>query len=575
MSQLGEALLWNVVLASGIAVAAALTARATKRPALAHALWLLVLLKLVTPPLVSWPVLPAERAELVGAVEAEPIPVPVAELALPGPPPEVFPVLPAEVEAPAPASEASKAPLLPAVWLTGTLLLLGLALTRVWRFSRVVAGAARPPREVEAEVGRLAARVGLRRPPAVRLVPGRIPPLALPGLRGARILLPASLLRRLSPRERETVLLHELAHIGRRDHLIRWLEFGIVSIWWWLPVAWWARRGLREAEERCCDAWVAWASPGSAGPYGRALMKTLDFLSGARPAPVAVASGLGAPGRLERRFRMIIEGRPTFRRLSAPGRLALLVVALAVLPGTVGVAVAGDPEPEDRPAPTAGPGEDEFEQRLSRLEKLTETLVEELRALRTDRHKKIWTWIPYRDLAAKYYTAKALQGAVRTTTFTCKASDGRTYLIRTDDDRVTCKDSESGEVLWTAALGEPVYPQPALEEGRVVFTSSKTPGRRFSVHPETGRLIEVRDGPPGATGAAAVRYQISLMRARLDRERTQFAGKLAEIQVQMDVLRRQEVELQAAHQQQEADTLTAIEALEDRLEKLAAEEGEK
>src|SRR6266404_5788812 len=49
----------NAVLATGLALVAWVAGRLARRPALAHALWLLVLLKLITPPLltvpISWP----------------------------------------------------------------------------------------------------------------------------------------------------------------------------------------------------------------------------------------------------------------------------------------------------------------------------------------------------------------------------------------------------------------------------------------------------------------------------------------------------------------------------------------
>src|SRR6516164_1490320 len=46
--------LGNAIAATGLALAAVVAARIVRRPALVHALWLLVLLKLLTPPL--WPV---------------------------------------------------------------------------------------------------------------------------------------------------------------------------------------------------------------------------------------------------------------------------------------------------------------------------------------------------------------------------------------------------------------------------------------------------------------------------------------------------------------------------------------
>ena len=58
MQTILEIVLSNAVLATGLALLAATVARLCRRPALVHALWLLVLLKLITPPLVpvsvSW-----------------------------------------------------------------------------------------------------------------------------------------------------------------------------------------------------------------------------------------------------------------------------------------------------------------------------------------------------------------------------------------------------------------------------------------------------------------------------------------------------------------------------------------
>ena len=61
MSTLLALALANAACAAVLAVPAYLVSRYTRRPALAHALWLLVLLKLITPPLIrpGLPWLPA------------------------------------------------------------------------------------------------------------------------------------------------------------------------------------------------------------------------------------------------------------------------------------------------------------------------------------------------------------------------------------------------------------------------------------------------------------------------------------------------------------------------------------
>src|SRR5579885_1756192 len=91
-------------MATALALCAAVIGRFWKRPALTHSLWLLVLLKLVTPPLVPVSVLPSswsqERAEAAPAVRPTP----------PAPEPPVVVVqapLPPTVTEPAPAVRRS------------------------------------------------------------------------------------------------------------------------------------------------------------------------------------------------------------------------------------------------------------------------------------------------------------------------------------------------------------------------------------------------------------------------------------------------------------------------------------
>jgi hypothetical protein len=144
----------------------------------------------------------------------------------------------------------------------------------------------------------------------------------------SRLLVPAGLLDRLSGEERATLLVHELAHLRRRDHWVRALELVVTGLYWWHPVVWWARREIQEAEEQCCDAWVVWALPAAGRTYASALMETVDFLAEARPVwlPPA-ASGLGQFRILKRRLHMIMIGN-TPRAMSRAGFLAVLGLGL-------------------------------------------------------------------------------------------------------------------------------------------------------------------------------------------------------------------------------------------------------
>ena len=134
--------------------------------------------------------------------------------------------------------------------------------------------------------------------------------------------------QRASTSERR-FLLHELAHLKRRDHWVRWLELIVGGLYWWHPAVWWGRRLLREAEEQCCDAWVVWAMPQGAKTYATALLAAIEFVSGARTAPAAssATSGNGHVSCLKRRLKMIVRaqnserpflGRPSGRAGNGP-----------------------------------------------------------------------------------------------------------------------------------------------------------------------------------------------------------------------------------------------------------------
>jgi hypothetical protein len=73
---------------------------------------------------------------------------------------------------------------------------------------------------------------------------------------------------------------------------VRRLEALACGLYWWDPVAWWARREVERAEERCCDAWVLWALPTAAGAYAEALVMTTVYLSGLRQPLSLGASGM-------------------------------------------------------------------------------------------------------------------------------------------------------------------------------------------------------------------------------------------------------------------------------------------
>lgn len=341
MTDLLELALSNAAMTMVLAALAAGLCRVYRRPAFAHGLWLVVLIKLVTPPLVPvplpWFTVSADDAAAVVPVvmtlDRVPLPVEADEAGDLAHLPAIEP-RDAGLGVKTQAAFASWRLPLAVVWLAGSACVLAWMVQSILRFRHLLRLATPASGDVLALTGELTARLKLARHPAVYLVPGTVSPMlwAL-GLR-PRLLLPAVLLQRLDREQQRTIILHELAHWRRRDHWVRLLEMAVTVLFWWHPAMWWARAELREAEEQCCDAWVVATLDGIEGAdraYALALLETVAFLSRSRlPLPVS-ASGIGRVSHLRRRLTMIMTGHKR-RSLTWAGCAALLAIGLLALP---------------------------------------------------------------------------------------------------------------------------------------------------------------------------------------------------------------------------------------------------
>jgi beta-lactamase regulating signal transducer with metallopeptidase domain len=382
METLVHAGLSNALFAIPLAIVALAVGRFTRRPATAHALWLLVLIKLLTPPVwniqIPRPATDADRPITVAAareVESAPMPEEVAlaaslSMALlpdyfdaaPEPVPaagsQPAPAFIAIEESPAPAAAPENAPELPTVavswltiiawgWLTGSIGMILVTFWRLFQFRRAIRSAGCAPAEMVLATRAVARQLGLPYTPEVRMVAGRVSPLVVQTLGGPRLFVPAEFWNRLTPVQQYGLLAHELAHLRRGDHWIRWLEAVAGVVYWWNPLLWLARRHLREAEEQCCDAWVVWALPEARRDYASALVDVVEFLS-LRPSLLpAFASGIGRVHDLQRRITMIMRGT-TPRRLNRLALAGLLGAGMVV--GTFGMTLAQE-RPKDPPRP--------------------------------------------------------------------------------------------------------------------------------------------------------------------------------------------------------------------------------
>ncbi len=314
--QIGATKLALSVVLAGVAWA---VQRRVQRPALSHALWLLTLAALVVPPLVSIPVLAPEAG---GAAS------PAADTF------RTVARVPSVGGALADGFAVFGKSAVVWVWLLGAVAALAWTLTRTMRFRRrlTLAAAIAPP-EVQRMADEIGASLGLGGTPAIHTTRANLSPMVWWAFGRIRVLLPLTLVTALSRDELRCILAHELAHVRRRDHLVRWIEWLACTVFWWNPAAWWARRRVRAAEEFCTDA-LAVASV-EAGPraYAGSLLRAIDLMTqlpASRPPAFASTAHADRPGAdLEERLKMIMKKEP----LSAPRglRAALKCGALCLL----------------------------------------------------------------------------------------------------------------------------------------------------------------------------------------------------------------------------------------------------
>jgi beta-lactamase regulating signal transducer with metallopeptidase domain/type II secretory pathway component GspD/PulD (secretin) len=276
-----------------------------------------------------------------------------------------------------------------AVWIAVASLLFGRVLICNAILIRRLRGAS-PVRDARVldELGRCCRAAGvLRRPMLCITDVVRVPAAA--GLWRTRILLPSSLIDRLSNDELRAVLLHELAHIRCRDIAVNWMLAALHSMHWFNPVVWLAFTRLRADREAARDAmvlrWLAGTEPAAASQrYGRTLLNIAERLSPERePAglvagvaglfgpPALLLPGLfGRPSALQRRLQMITRYPDGARRRSWLGPALAILLAATALTCAKNPRVTYTPassSPATRPVASAPPPVNALQQKLDKV----------------------------------------------------------------------------------------------------------------------------------------------------------------------------------------------------------------
>jgi beta-lactamase regulating signal transducer with metallopeptidase domain len=268
-------------------LAIVLTRAGRLRPAWQSAIWLVVLAKFVLP----WgPAMPWSLADVLASF---------GDSATTAAPLVLGPAAPAPVTPP-PLTPAIGWLVLAGAWATGSSIVLVRALSAQHRALANARRAPEAPGAARALLVELSTQLGVRAP---RLVIGD--PVTSPHVVGVVrpvIVVPASLLS--DEVLLRAALVHELAHIRRRDALARYVQLFATALFFFWPVVRLAARKHDLAREAACDAWALEQARVPRPAYARllvrmAMLRTADghHLASPRSLDARVAAVLTAPAR--------------------------------------------------------------------------------------------------------------------------------------------------------------------------------------------------------------------------------------------------------------------------------------
>jgi beta-lactamase regulating signal transducer with metallopeptidase domain len=185
------------------------------------------------------------------------------------------------------------------IWCVAVLLQTARLLGQRLRLAGLLKRAAPAPDDLAQLAAELAREIGLRRVPAVVSVEGDCP-LFVCGLWRTRLVLPSRLMASLGPAERRQVILHELAHVKRRDLVWGWpIEIARI-VYFFHPLVYWAAYQLRLERELACDQLAMARSGHTAAGYAQTLVQVVSH-SSQPPAMQVAAISAGLSGNQPRR----------------------------------------------------------------------------------------------------------------------------------------------------------------------------------------------------------------------------------------------------------------------------------
>ncbi|MDB5391088.1 MAG: blaR1 2 [Planctomycetaceae bacterium] len=265
-------------------------------------------------------------------------------------------------------------------WLASVLVLLGRAVRTQLRFHKRIKKLS-SIQDLHFDLNGLCSRIGVRQ--SIRIVEtDELSAPAVWGILRPTLILPRGIESLLTPRQLQWVLLHELAHVRRRDLLVVIVQRIAAVIHFFNPVVWVANRTADQLREFACDDLADAVSGNSAIESSEAFVQILRYVSRSQQRMLGALGVLGWDSRASsflRVQRLLDSDRPIRIKPNSLAVLGLLLLAALTLPhlradtdsappkepdATNNAVNKDDPNPKTTPAEPLATDVGEFELRV-------------------------------------------------------------------------------------------------------------------------------------------------------------------------------------------------------------------
>jgi beta-lactamase regulating signal transducer with metallopeptidase domain len=231
------------------------------------------------------------------------------------------------------------------VWIAGASVCLSRWMWKRWQLRWLMRSlsinSATNSRACEAVSGDVCGVVNLRHLPPI-VVSSLVPMAMVVGLWRPKIILPSELIQLDATTRLRDVLIHECAHIARRDVWVNAAQQLAAILWWWHPGVLCLNRWLAQSREEICDNFVL--QYGNVAEYAMTLLELTELCS-TRCGFVPALGLLGSRWTLEERITGLLQPERDTRTTS--GRRTIIFTS--ALLATMCVLVGGVRAVEDRP----------------------------------------------------------------------------------------------------------------------------------------------------------------------------------------------------------------------------------